>query len=306
MGRIRPQPEVSMTPSYHEPVLVFEVLDALRVTPGKKYIDGTVGGGGHSWEIVKRGGILLGIDTDREAVEETKEVFRIKNKELRIEENWTIIQGNFRDIEVIAKEHGFGAVDGILFDLGVSSHQLDTPSRGFSYRFGDSALDLRMRQEEGVTAAQLVRGASEEELYEIFTTFGEEERAGAIAHAIVRSRSVNPVRSTADMVSVVESAGIPKQEVSGVLSRIFQALRIVINDELKAVEEGIHGAKRLLAPGGRLAVISFHSLEDRIVKRKMREAGWMVTPRKPILASEEEISRNRRSRSAKLRIAAKI
>src|SRR3989338_6027973 len=130
MGSIRPQPEVSMTLSYHEPVLTSEVLDALRVTPGKKYIDGTVGGGGHSVEILKRGGILLGIDTDGEAVEHTKEEFRIRNKELRIKDNWKIIQGNFRDIDAIAKENGFSEVAGILFDLGVSSHQLDTPERG--------------------------------------------------------------------------------------------------------------------------------------------------------------------------------
>ena len=294
-----------MTLSYHEPVLTSEVLDALRVTPGKKYIDGTVGGGGHSVEILKRGGILLGIDTDGEAVEHTKEEFRIRNKELRIKDNWKIIQGNFRDIEAIAKENGFSEVAGILFDLGVSSHQLDTPERGFSYRFASAPLDLRLNQGSGETAAQLVHRASEEQLYEIFATFGEEERAGAIARALVRARSVNPVRLTADLVRIIESAGIAKSEVSGVSSRIFQALRIAVNDELSALEEAIAGARRLLVSGGRLAIISFHSLEDRIVKRKMKETGWSVISRKPITASPNETEKNRRSRSAKLRIAEK-
>lgn len=306
MEEIRAQPKNAMTSSYHEPVLVSEVLDALHLTSGKKYIDGTVGGGGHSVEIVKRGGILLGIDTDGEAVAFSKQ--RIKDQRLKINEgtDWKIVQGNFRNIEEIAKREGFGSVDGILLDLGVSSHQLDTPKRGFSYRFTDAPLDLRLNQEGGDTAAQLVNRGSEEELYEIFTTFGEEERARSIAHAIVRARSVSLVRSTADLMRAIESTGIGKLQVSAVSSRIFQALRIAINDELKALGEAIDSAKRLLVPGGRLAIISFHSLEDRIVKRKMREVGWEVVSRKPITASEEELGRNRRSRSAKLRIAIKI
>lgn len=276
-----------MTSSYHEPVLVSEVFDALNVGPGKKYIDGTVGGGGHTREITKRGGIVLGIDTDSEAVEQNKG------------NEWKVVQGNFRNIKEIAKHEGFEHVDGILFDLGVSSHQLDTPKRGFSYRFVDAPLDLRMRQEGGVTAAQLVKESSEEELYEIFTTFGEEERARPIAHAIVSARSIKPIERVGDIVDLVGA-----QHAS--LSRIFQALRIAVNDELKALEEGIRGAYDLLKPGGILVVISFHSLEDRIVKRMMREKNWSIITRKPVIASEVEVYNNRRSRSAKMRVAQKI
>jgi len=267
-----------MTTSYHEPVLTAHVLDLLQVAPGKKYIDGTYGGGGHTRAIRKRGGIVLGIDADPDA---------------------GAILGNFRDIETIAQENGFEAVDGILLDLGVSSHQLDTASRGFSYRFVSSRLDLRFNQKSGETAAQLVNRVSEEELYEIFSSFGEEERARAIAHAIVRARFVKPIATVGDIVGIVGA-----QNAS--LSRIFQALRIAINDEFGALKEGIIGANRLLVPGGRLAVISFHSLEDRIVKRMMAGSGWSVVNRKPITARALEVYKNKRSRSAKLRVAIKV
>jgi 16S rRNA (cytosine1402-N4)-methyltransferase len=280
-------------------VLTEEVLQALQVAPGKRYIDGTLGGAGHTSRILELGGEVLGIDTDPEAIEEAKS--RLKERS-----GWQVVQGNFRDIERIAKEVGWNQVDGILFDLGVSSHQLDTPNRGFSYRFTDAPLDLRLRQTEGESAAQLVNRLNTEELYEIFTTFGEEERARAISVALVRARTVRPIESTADVLTAIESAGVPKLEVSSVASRIFQSLRIAINDELRVIEEGIRGAKNLLAPGGRLAIISFHSLEDRIVKLKLKEEGWKSITKKPMIATEEEQERNRRSRSAKLRIAEKL
>ena len=160
-----------MITSYHTPVLLKEVIDALKIEPGKKYIDATVGGGGHAVEILKRGGILFGIDTDREAIRETEKKLKLETLKLKIKQDWKIVHGNFRDIKRIAIENGFREVDGILFDLGVSSHQLDTPERGFSYRFSDAPLDMRLDQSKGITARELLQSANEETLYEIFAKF---------------------------------------------------------------------------------------------------------------------------------------
>lgn len=294
-----------MTAPYHEPVLTQEVTDALNVTAGKRYIDATLGGGGHATQIVKRGGILLGIDTDDEAIEFARaRLSEVGRADALAEGNrWKAVQGNFRDIEEIARKNGFSEADGILFDLGVSSHQLDTKERGFSYRFTDAPLDLRLNQAQGETAAQLVNRISESELYEILATFGEEERARTISSLIVRTRQIAPITKTGDLVAVVDSMGLPKKEAYGVSSRIFQALRMAVNDELGALKEGLTGAAHVLVPGGRIAVISFHSLEDRIVKRTFREGMWKEITRKPIIAGKDEIVRNIRARSAKLRIA---
>lgn len=270
---------------YHTPIMVQEVTDGLQAAPGKRFIDATIGGGGHTKEIVKRGGIVLGIDTDKDAVEENKGM------------EWKVVQGNFRNIEKIAKENGFEAVDGILFDLGVSSHQLDTAKRGFSYRFEEAPLDLRLNQNEGITAAEYLQEVTEQELYEILATFGEEEHSRAIATAIVRARRVNPIKTTGDLLHIVGKKAA---------SQIFQALRIAVNDELNALKEGLTGAKELVKPGGRLVVISFHSLEDRIVKLYFKTDAWKLITKKPVIASEEEIKSNKRSRSAKLRIAEKL
>ncbi len=291
---------------YHKPVLIKEVIDRLRVTPGKTYIDATIGGGGHGWEIVKKGGILLGIDVDGDAVEHAKEEFRIKNYELRIKENWKIIQGNFRDIEQIARLNGFGKVDDILFDLGVSSHQLDTPGRGFSYRFQDAPLDLRLDQNQGEPAASLVNQLSEEKLYEIFAHFGEEELAHPIARAVCRARSVAPIETAGQLATIITSVEPNKRAAHAVLSRIFQALRIAVNDEMGALREGLSGASNLLVSGGRLAVISFHSLEDRAVKQFFQNQQWKTFTKKPMVAGRDEIKDNPRARSAKLRVAEKI
>lgn len=291
--------------TYHIPVLRDEVLAGLQIHVGKKYIDATVGGGGHGWEIVKRGGILLGIDTDIEAVEHVKMEFSVKNSELRGKENWKIKQGNFRNIQVIATREGFDKADGILFDLGVSSHQLDEAQRGFSYRFDHAPLDLRMNQKEGKTAKEILTNASEEELYEIFAKYGEEERSRAIAHALLGARSVRPIETVDDIVQAVAKIVPDYGERYGVLSRIFQALRIVVNDELGALREGLKGAGEILKPEGRIAVISFHSLEDRIVKQFLNGPDWRLITKKPILANRIEQMENKRSRSAKLRIAVK-
>lgn len=261
---------------YHTPIMVNEVLDGLQVTPTKRFIDATYGGGGHTKAIRERGGIVLGIDTDPDS---------------------GAVLGNFRDIEKIAREHGFTSVDGILFDLGVSSHQLDTPERGFSFRFPDAPLDLRLNQHEGITAAEYIKNVSENELYEILATYSEEESSRRIAALVVRARRIKPIATTGDLLQIVG-----KHEAA----QIFQALRIAINDELGALKDGLNGAKTLLAPGGRLAVISFHSLEDRIVKMFMKTDGWKVITKKPIVPSEQELMENRRSRSAKLRIAEKL
>src|SRR5258706_8199308 len=286
---------------YHTAVLATEVIEGLHIIPGKKYIDATLGGGGHSREIIKRGGILLGIDTDAEAIKEAE-------KELRTQDsmtNWKLVQGNFRDIVSIAKENGFEHVDGILFDLGVSSHQLDTVSRGFSYRFGTAPLDLRLNQNMGMTAAEYIKTATEEDLYETIGTYGEEERARAIARAIISARQVSPIETTGELLKVIEGV-VGESQGKTVASRVFQALRIVVNDEFGALKSGLKGAEELLAPGGRLVVISFHSLEDRIVKQFLRSNAWKQVTKKPIVANDTEIYLNKRARSAKLRIAEKI
>jgi len=243
--------------TYHTPVLLNEVISGLCIKEGRRYIDATVGGGGHAIEIVKHGGIVLGIDVDREAIEYSKEKFKIKNSKFKENRDWFFIQGNFKDIEQIAKEHGFGEVDGILFDLGVSSHQLDTKSRGFSYRFPDALLDLRMDQSRGMSAREYLQTVSKEELYDILATFGEEEHSRTINTAIHSIRTVKPIDTTGALFSVIENA-VGKRNAYGSASRIFQALRIVINDELNTLEKGLQGAMKLLAVAGRIAVISFH------------------------------------------------
>lgn len=268
----------------HVPVLVSEVVDAFEVSPGKRYIDATVGLGGHAAEIGERGGIVLGIDQDEEALKIAKT--RVKA---------VLVHGNFKDIERIAKEKGFSNVDGVLFDLGVSSLQLDTPQRGFSYRYTDAPLDLRMDQGSGETAAERINRSTELELYDIFSEFGEEQHSRSISEALYRAR---PVRTVGDLVRIVGTS-------KSVLSRIFQALRIAVNDELGSLKAGLEGARKILKPGGKLVVISFHSLEDRIVKRWMRSSGWDVVTKHPMVPGSEEVDTNRRSRSAKLRIAIK-
>ncbi len=285
--------------STHISVLKAEAIEALQVVAGGKYIDATLGGAGHTIEIAKRGGLVLGIDTDDQALGIAKE-----NIEKAGVTGVTLAKGNFRDIETIAKEHGFEEIQGVLFDLGVSSFQLDTPERGFSYRFTDAPLDLRMNRTIGDTAAQLVNQLTEEELYEIFATYGEEQFSREIARAICRARTVAKIVTVADLIAIV--TGAVKDIQNGVLSRVFQALRIAVNDELGSVKKGLAGAHTLLAKQGRLVVISFHSLEDRIVKQYLRIGDWNVITKHPITPGESELDINRRSRSAKMRIAEKL
>lgn len=284
---------------YHTPIMVPEVLEGLQVASGKRFIDATMGGGGHTREIVKQGGIVLGIDTDREAIEEARKELKTQNSMTRI------VQGNFRSIKEIAKENGFEQVDGILFDLGVSSHQLDTPERGFSYRFGDAQLDLRLNQHEGISAEDYIKHATAYELEETIGTFGEEEHARTIATTLVRERRLTPIHTTGDLYKIIEDAVGPGA-AKATASRVFQAIRIEINDEFGALKEALTGAKALIAPGGRLVVISFHSLEDRIVKQFIKSDGWKLITKKPMIASEQEVAANKRARSAKLRIAQRL
>ena len=264
---------------YHIPVLLREVLEALNVKPGKKYIDCTYGGGGHSRAIKEAGGIVLGIDQDLEAHAQVHE--------------------NFAHLKKIAEKAGFEKVAGILFDLGVSSHQLEADYRGFSFNKAGN-LDMRMDQtNQTVTALDLIRAGSEKELAKIFKEFGEENFAGPIAREIKKSK----IETTDDLAKAILRVRHTKDRTHPA-TRVFQALRIAVNDEIASLEVALPQAVDLLESGGRLAVISFHSLEDRIVKNFMKDnKNLKVITDKPIMASEKEVLENPRSRSGKLRIA---
>ena len=283
--------------NFHTPVLLQEVLNGLQIVPEKKYIDATIGGGGHSFEILKQGGLVLGIDVDTEALEFARGRWKIECRNWNIEEqNLILAKGNFRDIDKIAHLNNFEKVKGIIFDLGVSSHQIDKASRGFSFQ-KEGPLDMRMSQDLQVKALDLVNALNKGELYEIFTKLGEEGGARAISEHIIRARSVEPIKTTSDLAKLIRPSARPK---------IFQALRIAVNDELNAIRAALPKAYELLESRGRILAISFHSLEDRIVKQQFIEfenenKGRIIT-KKPIVPSSEERQRNRRSRSAKLRI----
>jgi 16S rRNA (cytosine1402-N4)-methyltransferase len=296
--------------NYHKPVLLTEVLEGLKVKQNEKYIDATLGGGGHTKKILELGGEVLGIDVDREAFKYIESEIKNQNSKIKNWERLKLTRGNFRDIDRIAPEHNFEKVAGIIFDLGVSSHQLDEPTRGFSFQ-REGPLDMRMDHELGVRALDLVKILTKGELNEIFTEFGEETRSWAISDAIVRARSIKPIETTGDLTKVIEE-GLRKKglylgdNLAGQSKKVFQALRIVVNDELNAIEEALRKALELLEKNGRICVISFHSLEDRIVKRKFleferKELGKIITE-KPIIPTEKEIEENKRARSAKLRI----
>src|SRR3989344_8897846 len=255
---------------YHKSVLLQEAVDGLNVRKGKKYIDATLGGGGHSVEIIKRGGIVLGLDVDQEALEFVNEnrKSKIKNQKLRL------ARGNFADIDKLAKDAGFEKVAGILFDLGVSSHQLDTAERGFSY-LKSGPLDMRMDQRLGVRAADLVNALGKKELYELFRELGGEHHAHAISERIVNRRKLKPFETTDELVNVLADVyGFSDvsdfaKATSG--KRVFQALRIAVNSELGSLREALPRALELLESSGRLVVVSFHSLEDRIIKQAFAE-----------------------------------
>lgn len=288
--------------SFHESVLLKETIAGLKVEKNKKYIDATLGGGGHTKKILELSGIVLGIDVDRDALEYVESEIKNQNSKIKNWERLKLARGNFREIDKIALLNGFNKVAGIVFDLGVSSHQIDEPKRGFSFQ-NVGPLDMRMDQKLGVRALDLIKILSKKELSEIFTKYGEETRAWKIADAIINARSMKPIETTGDLAKIAF-------RIAGQSKRVFQALRIVVNDELNAVEEALPKALSLLEAKGRLSVISFHSLEDRIVKRKFLEfveekMGKIIT-KKPIVPTQEEIEKNKRAGSAKLRIFEKL
>ena len=307
---------------YHISVLLEECLDGLNIRPDGIYVDGTLGGAGHSGQIAKRltTGRLIGIDRDPVALEAAGE--RLEPYSDRV----TLVHSNFSQMKQVLRDLQIDGVDGILLDLGVSSPQLDDGERGFSYMV-DAPLDMRMNSGDSLNAETVVNTWPQEELKRILYNYGEERYAPQIAAAICRRREVAPIKTTLELVDIIRSAMPPAalREKQHPAKRSFQAIRIAVNDELGAVEQIMEDAVGLLKPGGRLAIITFHSLEDRIVKNGMAEAakGCTCPPnfpvcvcgkkplvklvsRKPIVASDEELEANPRSRSAKLRVCEKL
>ena len=307
----------------HEPVLLNEVIDALAIKPDGIYLDGTAGGGGHSSAIAARltGGKLIALDRDPEAVAAAGA--RLS----RYGDRARVIRSNFSEIDSVCDSLGIAALDGVLLDLGVSSHQLDTPERGFSY-ISDAPLDMRMDTSASLCAADVVNGYPRERLEKIIFEYGEEKFASRIASKICEKRETAPIKTTGELVNVIKSA-IPAAALRGAehhpAMRTFQAIRIEVNGELDVIEPTIRKAVSLLAPGGRIAVITFHSLEDRRVKQTFAELarGCVCPPdfpvcvcghkpevrlvtKKPVTASPGELERNTRSHSAKLRTAEKL
>lgn len=297
--------------SFHTSVLLKETIELLQIKKNHRYIDATLGGGGHSFEILKRGGKVLGIDWDEEALDYVKEKWEEVRREFGIDkENLTLARGNFKEIDRIAHLNGFNKVSGVIFDLGISSHQLNNAERGFSFS-KQGPLDMRMDNSLSVKASDLVNILTKGELYEIFSKLGQEHRARAISNSIARTRRINAFQTTGDLARVVEEAYGITGAVSAftkakVNKRVFQALRIAVNRELENIREALPKAEKLLEKKGRMSVITFHSLEDEIVKKtfidfQKKEIGRIIT-KKPIVPGLEEIKLNRRSKSAKLRI----
>ncbi|MDF2520320.1 MAG: rRNA ((1402)-N(4))-methyltransferase [Clostridia bacterium] len=307
----------------HIPVLFKETIDYLNVKPGGIYVDCTLGGAGHSSEIARRiqpGGVLIGIDQDQNAIEAAG------RKLAEYKESVIIVKDNFRNLKRVIQNAGFEKVDGILMDIGVSSHQIDEDERGFSY-MNDGPLDMRMDTTKGMTAKDLLNNASQQELKRIIKDYGEERWADRIAKFICDEREKYEIVTTFQLVDIIKMA-IPaaaRREGGHPAKRTFQALRIAVNDELNVLETALQDAVEMLKDGGRVAVITFHSLEDRIVKNIFnqlerpctcppelpvcvcgKEPKLKVLTRKPITASEEELEVNSRSKSAKLRAAERV
>lgn len=304
----------------HTSVLRDETIEELHIRPDGIYVDGTLGGGGHSYEICKRlskKGRLIGIDQDADAIQAASE--RLAEFSDRV----TIVRSNYSDMAGVLGRLGIDHVDGILLDLGVSSFQLDTPERGFTYRSEDAPLDMRMDDRQKLTAKDIVNQYSEMELFRIIRDYGEDRFAKNIAKHIVAERTKKPIETTGDLNAIIKAAIPMKVQVTGghPSKRTFQALRIELNHELDVLQDNLDTMIGLLNPGGRICIITFHSLEDRIVKSNFKKnenpctcpsnfpvcvcgnksKGHVVT-RKPILPSEEELEVNKRSKSAKLRV----
>ena len=303
----------------HKSVLLDECIGNLNIKPDGVYVDGTLGGAGHSLEIARRlteGGLLVGIDQDQAAIETARERLAEYGDRCRI------ARSNYVHMDEVLRDLSIGGADGILLDLGVSSYQLDTPERGFSY-MEDAPLDMRMDQRQDKTARDIVNEYTEQELYHLIRDFGEDRFAKNIARHIVKARQDKPVETTGQLAELIKAAIPARVRAQGghPAKRTFQAIRIELNQELAVLKEALDKMADLLNPGGRLCIITFHSLEDRIVKTKFRELenpctcppdfpvcvcgkkslGRVVT-RKPILPTEAEMEENPRSKSAKLRV----
>ena len=304
----------------HTSVLLYETVDSLNIRPDGIYVDGTLGGGGHASLVLNRlgeQGRLIGLDQDADAIAAAGE--RLKEYGDRV----TVIRTNYENIKDALASQGISGADGIYLDLGVSSYQLDTADRGFTYREDDAPLDMRMDQRNTQTAKDIVNGYSEMELYRIIRDYGEDRFAKNIAKHIVKARQEKEIEPAGELTEIIKAAIPAKVRATGghPSKRTFQAIRIELNRELQVLEQSIDTMIDLLNPGGRLSIITFHSLEDRIVKNKFREnenpcicppefpvcmcgrksKGRVVT-RKPVLPSEEELAANKRSKSAKLRV----
>lgn len=298
--------------SYHEPVLLKESIAGLALKPEGIYVDVTLGGGGHSREILKHlsTGRLIAFDQDRDSGEATKDLQ---------ERSFTWIEANFRYLKKYLRSLGIPKINGLLADLGVSSHQFDTPERGFSTRF-DAELDMRMDTSATLTAKDIVQSYSESDLHKILGMYGELTNARSVAQAIVKARANQKINTVFELKEAVKGFA-PRGRENKFYAQLFQALRIEVNDELKALQELLEQCAEVMAPEGRLVVISYHSLEDRLVKNFINQGkfygeaekdlyGHIHTPfkpltRKPVEATEEETERNSRARSAKLRVAEK-
>lgn len=309
----------------HETVLLEETVEGLNIRPDGIYVDCTLGGAGHSLKVLEKlneEGHLYAFDQDEYAIEQAKITLKDEIEKGKV----TLIEDNFRNLKVALAEHGVKKVDGILYDLGVSSPQLDDGDRGFSYNY-DAKLDMRMNQEQELTAYEIVNEWSYNDLVRIFFQYGEEKFSKQIARRIERYREEKPVETTFELVEIIKDAiPAPARRTGGhPAKRTFQAIRIAVNDELSVIEESLKQAIELLNVGGRISVITFHSLEDRIVKHlfkdystvdelpidlpilpsQLEKAPLKLINRKIILPSEEEVQDNKRSRSAKLRIVEK-
>ncbi len=289
---------------YHKPVLLTEVLDTLKVEQGGKYIDCTLGDGGHTLEILKLGGKVLGLDIERGSLERATR--RISDSGFG--SNFVGVLGNFKNLDNIAKANDFDRVNGIIFDLGYSSSQLEE-DLGISFK-KDQPLDMRIDADLGVTAADLVNSLPEKQLADIFFEYGGEKLARKFAKASVEHRNLKKFQTTADLANLISAEASPGYEHGRIhpATRVFQALRIAVNNELENLQEALPRAAHLLLPGGRMMVISFHSLEDRISKEFGRVARPTIKAltEKPVVASYSDVELNKRARSAKMRVFEKI
>jgi 16S rRNA (cytosine1402-N4)-methyltransferase len=305
----------------HVPVLVQELIRSLRPEPGKRYLDGTLGGGGHSEAILIESspdGLVLGFDRDDQAMAAAEERLG------RFGPRFVARRGTFADAKPVLEEIGWGTVDGVVLDLGISSHQLDSPARGFSFRTA-ARLDMRMDRRQSLDAQEIVNAFPAAELEGIFRNYGDEPAARRIAHAIVAERRQRSIQTTVELVKIIERVKGGGRRQHHPATQVFQALRIAVNQELQHLERFLESGFEILAPAGRMAIISFHSLEDRMVKNAFRKwsraclcpprvlrcrCGWSqkvkLITKKPIVPSDDEIRANPRARSAKLRVVERV